>query len=411
MVRAGSAALFALGCAAAVPGSAEAPVVTNGRLLSEGSVDASRLDDPAGGGTRTAFPWTVQHGDFRSDGAKLAFDDGGEIQVRNTDGSGYVFPEGTVEGQVTAVRFAPDDTSVLVASRTVEDIWSVHRVAPGKAPVRLWQVDGSTTLHDVTAVEVDDVSGRVVVVDQNEVWVMGANGESPSTVAPTTCTSACPDFLYGATWAPDGRLLVLSSWFDQVEPFTEHLEIGAYDPVLHTLTRLRSVPAQGRWRSDLIVAPDGTKVAWNVQDSPTDWTAVATLTGVEQPVRLTGGWHAAWQPCPDGVCPTFRLTPRPGKPGIGRASSGAVGGRLTMTARWAMPANARVAGVSSSKIIIAKLNSANRVTNVNVDIVLSATAVSKVLRGYSGRYKFRVRVHGEMGWSAYSAWSNIVRAR
>jgi hypothetical protein len=412
MVRAGSAALLALACATAVPGSADPPVVVNGRVLSQASLDPSRLDDPAGGSTRTAFPWVVQHGDFSADGARLAFDDGGELQIRNTDGTGHVFPDGTIKGQITAVRFTPGDAAVLVASRTVDDLWSVHRVAPGQAPVTLWEVDGSTTFHDVTAVEVDDVTGRILVVDDRRVWVVAASGATPTEVAPTSCTSACPDFVYGATWAPDGRLLVLSSWFDAVDPYAEHLEVGTYDPTLRTLTRLRSLPSQGQWRSGLIVSPDGAKVAWNVQDSPADWTAVASLTGSEVPVRLAGPWHVAWQPCPDGVCPTFRLTPRPGRPGIGRASSGAVGGRVTMTARWVKPANAVVARLDSWKIIIAMVNSANRVTNTNVDIVQNPNTLSKVLHGYGrSRFKFRVRVRGEMGWSAYSPWSNIVRGR
>ena len=59
-----------------------------------------------------------------------------------------------------------------------------------------------------------------------------------------------------------------------------------------------------------------------------------------------------------------------------------------------------------------RVDSANRVTNTNVDIVQNPDTLSKVLRGYGrSRFKFRVRVRGEMGWSAYSPWSNIVRGR
>ena len=59
-----------------------------------------------------------------------------------------------------------------------------------------------------------------------------------------------------------------------------------------------------------------------------------------------------------------------------------------------------------------RVDSANRVTNTNVDIVQNPDTLSKVLRGYCpGRSKFRVRVRDEMGWSTYSPWSNLVRGR
>lgn len=407
--------LLAVGAAAVLPGQpagADGSTIANGRLVSVNVGGLSRLDDPSGTSTRQAFPWTVNGlADFSADGQRIAFDHGG-LHIRRADGSGLVLPEGAVEGQVTAVRFAPDGASLVVSSRTVDDTWSVTRVTPGRAPVTLWRVTSRTTLHNVTQVEVDDMTGRIAVVDDQDIWVMGADGGSPTTVAPTSCTTACPDFVYGAAWIPDGRLLVLSSWFDDVEPYAEHLELGVYDTGTQVLTRVRSLPSQGDWRSDLMVSPDGTKVAWNVQDSPADWTAVATLAGAERPVRVAGERHAAWQPCPDGVCATFRLTPRPGKPGIGRASSGAVGGRVTMTARWVKPANAAVAGLDGWKIIVARLNSANRITNSSVEIVQRPSILAKVLRGYGrGRFKFRVRAHGERGWSAYSSWSNIVRGR
>jgi hypothetical protein len=279
--------------------------------------------------------------------------------------------------------------------------------------VQLWKVDGSSTFHDVTQVQVDDATGRIAVSDAEGSFVMAADGGSRTPVAPNSCGDTCPDFVFGADWLPSGNLALLYAWYDDVEPYAEHRALGSYDTGTGALTQLRElpVPADTTIEGPLLVSPDGTEVAYTT-NTTRERTDVAPLTAAGQPVRLVGDGHVAWQPCPAGVCPVFHLTPKPGKPSIRHASSGDPGGRPTMTVRWAPPTNADRAAIDSWKVIVARVNSDGHVVGTAVEVVLQPAAVSRVLRGYSGgRYKFQVRAHGVMGMGPHSAWSNIVRPR
>lgn len=100
----------------------------------------------------------------------------------------------------------------------------------------------------------------------------------------------------------------------------------------------------------------------------------------------------------------------PGAPAIGQASSGALGGAVNATARWNAPSNDGGSPITAYKVQAQKLNASGAVV-ARVTKSAGAAARSLVVSLTKGRYKFRVAAVNAKGRSAWSANSNIVRAR
>lgn len=101
---------------------------------------------------------------------------------------------------------------------------------------------------------------------------------------------------------------------------------------------------------------------------------------------------------------------KPSAPRIGTASSGAAGGSVTATARWAAPTSNGGAAVTSYKVIASKIVG-GKVVGTKVSGALSASARSYVFRLAKGSYRFRVVASNVKGSSPASAYSKTVVAR
>ena len=97
-------------------------------------------------------------------------------------------------------------------------------------------------------------------------------------------------------------------------------------------------------------------------------------------------------------------------PAIGNATRGAKGKPLTATARWAAPSDNGGSPVSGYIVQAQKLNASGRVV-ARIDKAVGPSARSLVVKVTAGRYKFRTSAVNALGQSAWSANSNIVRAR
>lgn len=117
---------------------------------------------------------------------------------------------------------------------------------------------------------------------------------------------------------------------------------------------------------------------------------------------------------PSGVATasrSFAVGTRPSAPRIGTAGSGAFGGTVTATARWAAPSSSGSAAITSYRVYSYKLDSGSRIVRTFTSSLRPATARSFVWRLPKGRYKFRVIAYTRLGASPYSAFSRIVTAR
>lgn len=104
----------------------------------------------------------------------------------------------------------------------------------------------------------------------------------------------------------------------------------------------------------------------------------------------------------------------PDAPTIGRAVSGAKGGRSTAEAHWTPPRNDGGVEVDGYQVFAYRLDSTGKVVQTiqcrffhNEENQHTA----QVLKLDKGKYKFAVRAHNAKGWSVLSAKSNTVTAR
>ena len=101
----------------------------------------------------------------------------------------------------------------------------------------------------------------------------------------------------------------------------------------------------------------------------------------------------------------------PGKAQIGQAKQGARGGAKTATVSWLPPAGATNPPIDGFEFIAYKQNRRGkyvRVFSMEFDEVFS---VVKYTTPQSGRHKFAVRAHNDLGYGPLSAKSNAVRPR
>ncbi|MBO9523982.1 MAG: fibronectin type III domain-containing protein [Nocardioidaceae bacterium] len=98
-------------------------------------------------------------------------------------------------------------------------------------------------------------------------------------------------------------------------------------------------------------------------------------------------------------------------PRIGRAASGARGGKVTATARWAAPAVLGGYPIRGYKVLAHQLNSRGKIVRTYGSTLRSAASRSYVFRLPKGRYRFRVVALNALGYTAASRYSTIVTAR
>ncbi|MEV5002629.1 zinc-dependent metalloprotease family protein [Nocardioides sp. LML1-1-1.1] len=101
---------------------------------------------------------------------------------------------------------------------------------------------------------------------------------------------------------------------------------------------------------------------------------------------------------------------KPSAPRIGTASSGATGGPVTATARWAPPTSNGGAAVTSYRVVAARIVR-GKVVGTKVSGALPASARSYAFRLAKGTYRFRVVAANVKGSSPASAYSRAVVAR
>jgi len=101
----------------------------------------------------------------------------------------------------------------------------------------------------------------------------------------------------------------------------------------------------------------------------------------------------------------------PARPRIGKASSGAAGGRVTAVARWSRSANANGSRVTHYRVTALKLRPSGSIAPHRTVKIVRARARSLQMALSRGRYRFRVCAINAVGVSKASARSNAVRAR
>ncbi|TIC81622.1 fibronectin type III domain-containing protein [Nocardioides sp. GY 10127] len=99
----------------------------------------------------------------------------------------------------------------------------------------------------------------------------------------------------------------------------------------------------------------------------------------------------------------------PGRPAIGKASSGARGGAVTATVRWSAPTDDGGSDLTGYLVRGLKLDASGRVVGRGTLALGVRTSVRLSLA--KGRWRFQVRAVNDEGSSAWSARSNVVRAR
>ena len=108
---------------------------------------------------------------------------------------------------------------------------------------------------------------------------------------------------------------------------------------------------------------------------------------------------------------TVRPAAPPARPVIRSASSGAIGGAVTATARWAAPLSNGGARITGYAVTAERVSSTGRVLSRVQSPALTGRARSWVARLPKGNYRFRVVAWNAIGKGAASARSNRVAAR
>ncbi|MCW2797279.1 zinc-dependent metalloprotease family protein [Nocardioides sp.] len=140
------------------------------------------------------------------------------------------------------------------------------------------------------------------------------------------------------------------------------------------------------------------------------------VDGVGNGTAVTGyddyGSVGAYTLTVTGSCVTGPgITVPPGPPSIGRAASGAKGGRSTATATWLPPVDDGGAPILKYRVVAYRLNSSGGVVGSVRSALLSPTARSLKMKLAKGRWRFGVVALNSAGEGPVSGKSNAVTAR
>jgi manganese oxidase len=152
----------------------------------------------------------------------------------------------------------------------------------------------------------------------------------------------------------------------------------------------------GRWRAAAAGATsltvtglaNGTKVAFEVQASSD--TARGTFSSKS-----------------NVVTPALAV---PGAPGIRPGNPGVLGGAITASANWVLPAPPSGSAITGYVVAAMQVNSAGTVVRTTLATAV-ATSRSLAVRLPAGNYRFAVRARNTAGLGPYSARSQLVTAR
>ncbi len=108
---------------------------------------------------------------------------------------------------------------------------------------------------------------------------------------------------------------------------------------------------------------------------------------------------------------TAATATKPGRPFIGTASAGVLGGTKTATARWSAPSNTGGSPITKYQVIAQRLNANNGVVASYKSIYKGPAARNLSMTLPSGRYQFKVMAWNSVGASPWSPASNYVTAR
>jgi hypothetical protein len=401
---------------------ADSGTVLNGPLLAEleavgdGAVEKLDFLD----GTRVELPFAPGGADFSPDGARMVYlgaahDAGGvwrdAVLVRTAAGATSVLAFFLAED----VRWSGDGTYVVASAVDPgTGIWSLWRLTAGHAPVNL-----VTTPQDSPGgfFDVDPDSDLVTYLRYPDVYGVDALTKASSRLTSncrTVDTCGAPYSFENLAWAPAGdRLLVRYRETGPVDS-TAVDRLGWLTPGQQVPTPIRDF-ADNEYANNPLVSPDGTLVAFQVDDNSPSGSHTELLSASGAPVVPASLplAHVSWQPCPAGApCPVFVAPPAtaPSRTGIGRAYSGASGGATTARSTWRAPSSNGGSAISSYRVQAMRLSPANHVVaRVETTKPASARSARMALRG--GRYKFRVRAINVVGAGSWSRASNIVRSR
>ncbi len=404
------------------PVHADPVTVVNGPLMAEveavGDGSVQRLDSLDG--SRVELPFVPGGGDFSPDGSRLVYP-GAAPDSRGVRRDAVLVRDATGATRVLAFFLAEDvrwsgDGTYVVASSTDPGtgVWSLWRLASGQAPINL-----VTTPHETPGsfFDVDPDSDLVSYLRHDDIYGVDALTKSPSRLTNncrTVQTCGAPYRFENLAWAPAGdRILVRYRETDPVDS-TEADRLGWLTPGQQVPTPIRSF-ADNQYANNPLVSPDGTLVAYEIDDnspsgSHTEFLGSGGTPALPASLPLA---HVTWQPCPVGApCPVFvaPTSTRPSRPAIGRAYSGARGGATTARTTWRAPSSNGGSAITSYKVQAMRLNADNQVV-ARIATFKPSTARSATMKLRAGRYKFRVRARNVVGAGRWSAPSTIVRSR
>jgi len=403
------------------PSHSLATTASDGPLLSQveavGDGAVQHLDGLDG--TRTLLPFLPgSEADFSPDGSRIVY----LGTARNSAG---------VSSDAVLVRDASGATSVLgflladdvrwsgtgsyVVASAIDPgtgIWSLWRLTPGTAPVKLLETpkEQSGSFFDV-----DPVSDLVTYVRNQDIYTVDAMSRATARLthnceAVATCSGAFR--MMSLDWAPAGdRIAVLYQQPDP-DPTLTSERLGWLTPGIEAPSPIVTYdPAVSAHAPR--VSPSGAHLAVEIDDLTFNGshTEVVDSTGADLATLLPPLADVAWQPCPT-ICPKFVDTAAtaPSRPGIGSASSGATGGAATARATWRAPASNGGTPVTSYRVEAMRLNASNHVV-ARVHATTGASARALTMRLAKARYRIRVQARNAVGAGAWSAASNIVRSR